>query len=740
MLTETCKTWRILVWLILAITLTLAVSPPACCQPTIEIAAKLPSTVAPDSLISIEVYAKNPSTETVYDPVVSIYSLSPSYVRVVGSTIVNLSGITIPADGKWHLLTGFLIQVSGETPPGTYSLLVSISYKYLDTTWKTSSASETFYFIVKEPPVLKIGNFSVTPVSVAQGERINIRATIRNSGEGEATNTTAYLLVDGVRESYVYVGTINPGESRELKFSWKVPVNYPPGTHEVKLEVKCNETGSVFSDSILITVKEAQPLLDLTVTVTKVVAQGGVLTADVTVINRGCKPATGVKVILLFDNLEVAERSVGRLEGDGVASLRLEWRVPHDVSTGLYNVEVKVVSNELNPISRSFTVEVTIGAKSRAREAILSAGENLSVANMVLANLSEEVKLKDADALLSKARSLYEQAVIAFNLDNYSLAINLAGLASEYSARSIQKAFNLVKSEVETLILNSTEVAKKAELAGLNTDPIYRRVEPAKDHLGKALDALEEANYELAVYEAKKALFFAKNAYKTAEAINELLNNLKGNVKQLITSTEQLLSKAIKKLKSMEEMGVKVPSAYLSLKLANNTLNNAKNMFNRGFYVEALEISKEAKEKAEEVLKLLSKAEEEASKSKEEAENLINQSFKVIDRVKGVVNEMEMLGFNVTSIKSSLSQVENLAKKAKELLARGKYKDAEKEAGKALGKAYELLEKAEKLKESYTQKRLTMIITLVIVVATAVVVALVAVLIVRSRSRGAPTG
>jgi hypothetical protein len=98
----------------------------------LTIGANYPRSVTPPNSFTVNVYASNAITakDAAANFVVKIYSSSPQYISIVGPSEISFAGKIIPNDDKSYTCGDFTFQVASNTPPGPYSIVVSINYKY----------------------------------------------------------------------------------------------------------------------------------------------------------------------------------------------------------------------------------------------------------------------------------------------------------------------------------------------------------------------------------------------------------------------------------------------------------------------------------------------------------------------------------------------------------------------------------------------------------------------------------
>jgi len=98
----------------------------------LTIGANYPESITPPNSFTMNAYASNAvsAKDAAVDFVVKVYSSSPQYISIVGPSERSYSGKMIPNDGISYSCGDFTFQVASNTPPGSYSIVISIDYKY----------------------------------------------------------------------------------------------------------------------------------------------------------------------------------------------------------------------------------------------------------------------------------------------------------------------------------------------------------------------------------------------------------------------------------------------------------------------------------------------------------------------------------------------------------------------------------------------------------------------------------
>jgi hypothetical protein len=98
----------------------------------LTIGANYPRSVIPPNSFTVNVYASNAKTakDAAANFVVKVYSSSPEYILIVGPSEKSFTGKIIPNDGTSYSCGDFTFQAASNTPPGPYSIVVSINYRY----------------------------------------------------------------------------------------------------------------------------------------------------------------------------------------------------------------------------------------------------------------------------------------------------------------------------------------------------------------------------------------------------------------------------------------------------------------------------------------------------------------------------------------------------------------------------------------------------------------------------------
>jgi uncharacterized cupredoxin-like copper-binding protein len=215
---------------------------------------------------------------------------------------------------------------TGSTDPGTYDAQVNSENNF----------DVTSVIINEGEP----GTFGVTIDSttspVLEGERLNVTATIENTGDTSATKTVDLRIDDFIEDEQSV--TLDAGESQQVTLSWETEAG-DAGSYDAGV---ISEDDSDFTD---VRVEEPEPPtfeVDLNFTNSPVV-EGDTLGVTATITNTG--EATGTQEIALSAGGTQRDSRSLTLDGGEFDTLTLEWATTAG-DAGLFDAQVASEDDE----------------------------------------------------------------------------------------------------------------------------------------------------------------------------------------------------------------------------------------------------------------------------------------------------------------------------------------------------------------------------------------------------------
>ncbi|MCR8842107.1 hypothetical protein NQ117_00265 [Paenibacillus sp. SC116] len=198
------------------------------------------------------------------------------------NTVIQTLGI---GESQSYVLS-FIIPLG--TPIGT--IITNVSTAVSD---QTDSVDTIAHVLVNPlPPVVTIVK---TPdrLTAAPGETVTYSITVTNAGTVVLTNV---LLTDEVLVISQLLGTLNPGDTQTLFFTFVVPADAEPGSSIVNTAVVTTDQGNPKESTTTVTVLPLPALLVTKALDMTQAAPGQTVTATITVRNTGNVDLTNVSI------------------------------------------------------------------------------------------------------------------------------------------------------------------------------------------------------------------------------------------------------------------------------------------------------------------------------------------------------------------------------------------------------------------------------------------------------------
>jgi uncharacterized membrane protein len=91
-------------------------------------------------------------------------------------------------------------------------------------------------FETGEPGIVS-SSVSVSPTAVDAGRTVQVTFTVRNTGDGTATNVQVELLVNGAQADQTTIAVMAPGASREVTLQWTPSQSSPGGVNQLAVGI-----------------------------------------------------------------------------------------------------------------------------------------------------------------------------------------------------------------------------------------------------------------------------------------------------------------------------------------------------------------------------------------------------------------------------------------------------------------------------------------------------------------------
>ena len=274
------------------------------------------------------------------------------------------------------------------------------------------------------------------------------------------------------------------------------------------------------------------------------------------------------------------------------------------------------VKENAENIIEQYEEETSEQAVELAQEALKAAQESITAANETINNLKLlGINVTTAEGLLTQANITLQNAISAFEEENYKVSTSLAEEAKNLAedARALVEAAQNEQDlptlekilETEEIIENVSQRIQGAP-QGANMTEATQLLDLASENLLMAKNAFDDGNFtqaeELADISKQQALDAEASA---EEAIANFESGAKSEAQEAIQIAESTLSDFELRIQELEVEGYDVAVGKSIFDVANTTLELAKNIFERGFYEEAKEFADTVKELVENGLETL---------------------------------------------------------------------------------------------------------------------------------------
>lgn len=320
--------------------------------------------------IKVPVEVENISNDPIDDIVVKVDIESPDSVYLVGSSFKTINYI----DGKDSKKVRFEVEIDPAAKKGSYKINVDVS------SYDGGSTSDTIYIRVdSKPPKLNISRLDIIPNStVGIGEEFNLGIELENLGDIIAEDIRVSL--DGLSEEGISLSqgsgiqniqSIPAGLKNFAVFQLKTSKKIAPGSHQLKLKLKYNETDEdsldVFINVSANREKAAELIFENLLYPSDTVGQNQEVVVSFDLTNLGQSEAKNIIIKAESKDMEgLVPKSVSQLKIDSIA--------PEDTE----NVEFKFLTTK-NAATKNYPMEINI----EYEDDIIADGEKYSLNQFV---------------------------------------------------------------------------------------------------------------------------------------------------------------------------------------------------------------------------------------------------------------------------------------------------------------------------------------------------------------------
>lgn len=301
--------------------------------------------------VRVPVEIENISNEAINDIVVKASIENPDSIYLVGSTFKNINYI----DGKDSKKVHFEVEVDPSAKKGSYKIDISVSSYDGDTT-----ADSIYIRVDSKPAKLNISRLDILPNStIGIGEEFNLGIELENLGDIIAEDIRVSL--DGLSEEGISLAqgsgiqniqSIPAGLKNFAVFQLKTSKKITPGSHQLKLKLKYNETDEDSLD-VFVSVsankdKAANLIFENLLYPSDTVGQNQEVVVSFDLTNLGQSEAKNIVIKAESKDMEgLVPKSVSQLRIDSVAPEATE------------NVEFRFLTTK-NAATKNYPVEINV--------------------------------------------------------------------------------------------------------------------------------------------------------------------------------------------------------------------------------------------------------------------------------------------------------------------------------------------------------------------------------------------
>ncbi|NLM30885.1 MAG: S-layer protein [Methanomicrobiales archaeon] len=162
----------------------------------------------------------------------------------------------------------FVVKVDDSAKPGTYTLPLEVAYTYLQEAedyapnllrYNYQKKTATLPLTVRVTPNLRVEVLDLQSESLNVGTEGYVSMTLKNIGYDTATSAIAMIVRNGASpliptDSSVYVGTLEPGETADVKFKVSVSNNAEPQSYPLDITITYEDSEGRPAASRMVTV------------------------------------------------------------------------------------------------------------------------------------------------------------------------------------------------------------------------------------------------------------------------------------------------------------------------------------------------------------------------------------------------------------------------------------------------------------------------------------------------------
>jgi subtilase family serine protease len=239
--------------------------------------------------------------------------------------------------------------------------------------WAADSSADK---IVQPDLVVTSNDLSVNKTAIKSGDKVTLKAVVKNGGTLKATNVKVRLFFNKEQIYEKTVPTISINGKTAVSYNYQLSANLSGGQLFSVIIDPDNAIAEISEDNNQadkkIEVSLAQPDLVVTpddLSINKKSVMGGdKVTLKAMIKNSGTVKATNVKVRLFFNNQQVFEKTLTTLSVNGKTAVTYNYQLPADLS-GAKSFKVTVdpdkAITELNEENNTAEKSISIGVTSR---------------------------------------------------------------------------------------------------------------------------------------------------------------------------------------------------------------------------------------------------------------------------------------------------------------------------------------------------------------------------------------
>ena len=240
-----------------------------------------------------------------------------------------------------------LTVIIGDAEPA-HELILGLGQNIIETKEDKTQAEKTFTVVAAYPDLsVTAADLKITPANFKGGDKINLKATIKNLASDAAKNVKVSFLFNGVNVYNKTIATISKNSQAVVTYQYTLPLNLQgtlafrvvadPENKITELNEKNNEA------SINVTVNPAQ--IDLTIDSVKTSVSkpkvGQKVSIQVKVKNTGNTKATNVKLNIYLGSHTGTPNftiNIPSINKNSVSAKSFSWTVPNNIPGVNYSI------------------------------------------------------------------------------------------------------------------------------------------------------------------------------------------------------------------------------------------------------------------------------------------------------------------------------------------------------------------------------------------------------------------